>query len=629
MTAAQNDRPSDPQSPADDLQDIEAVSRLTRIIELQADELLRKDSELARAQLDLRTMHESLPFQVGELLVDGLTSRAAARQVPRRSRAIARRVRAALRYRRMSKGASPKPSGSPVGPIRTEPFAWELRLAQHNRERLHGVRPKDLVVALVCDEFTYNSFSPEFVAVPLNPHDWREQMERHSPHLLLVESAWSGIDSVARPWRGKVYASPTSRDDNRGTLVEILNFCRRRGLPTAFWNKEDPTHFDDRKRDFVATARLFDHVFTTAEECVDRYRHEQGCPSVSVLPFASQPRLFNPFGAGQRTRDVVFAGSWYTQHVERSAQMGRILDRILDHGMTLKIYDRNFGCNDPNHLFPTRFQPLLNPAVPHSMTAQIYRESEYGLNINTVTTSRTMFARRVFELMSSGTLVLSNHSVGVEEMFKDLVVFVDRDPWVLDDLADHERAAMRRRALLEVLARHTYADRFDQIVREMGISPGAPAPSTTFVHRIESVNAVEVALSNFQRGRRPHDRLLLVPRGEVDPPTAARLDATHELEDVDVLDVSHLARNPLIAPADVSSTHVALMDERPYPDRETLDEALAHARYLCDAWVRLERTGEYTVHKHTPGDRLLGPAERLGSLLLSGERIVEGVVHGF
>ena len=32
------------------------------------------------------------------------------------------------------------------------------------------------------------------------------------------------------------------------------------------------------------------------------------------------------------------------------------------------------------------------------------------LNINTVTDSDTMFARRVFELMSSNTLVISNYS---------------------------------------------------------------------------------------------------------------------------------------------------------------------------------------------------------------------------
>ncbi|BDZ42873.1 hypothetical protein GCM10025865_21720 [Paraoerskovia sediminicola] len=42
-------------------------------------------------------------------------------------------------------------------------------------------------------------------------------------------------------------------------LRGITRWCRENDVPTVFWNKEDPVHFDL----FVATAALFDVVFTT------------------------------------------------------------------------------------------------------------------------------------------------------------------------------------------------------------------------------------------------------------------------------------------------------------------------------------------------------------------------------
>ena len=55
---------------------------------------------------------------------------------------------------------------------------------------------------------------------------------------------------------------------------------------------------------------------------------------------------------------------------------------------------------------------------------EVYKESEFGLNFNTVTDSNTMFARRVFELMASNTVVLSNYSKGVYRLFKDNVLYM-------------------------------------------------------------------------------------------------------------------------------------------------------------------------------------------------------------
>lgn len=73
-----------------------------------------------------------------------------------------------------------------------------------------------------------------------------------------------------------------------------------------------------------------------------------------------------------------------------------IFDQILDAGMDLRIFDRFWGSEDELHHFPERYRPFTNPAVPHSKIADAYKSTTLGLNINTVTSSPTMFARRIF-----------------------------------------------------------------------------------------------------------------------------------------------------------------------------------------------------------------------------------------
>src|SRR5690554_3285593 len=103
------------------------------------------------------------------------------------------------------------------------------------------------------------------------------------------------------------------------------------------------------------------------------------------------------------------------------------MDALLESGYELEVYDRYHGSGDPLHEWPEKYRKFIRPGLPHQQMPDVYRSSQLGLNFNTVTDSATMFARRVFELMSSNTLVISNYSKGVDKMFGDLVVFADRD----------------------------------------------------------------------------------------------------------------------------------------------------------------------------------------------------------
>lgn len=84
-----------------------------------------------------------------------------------------------------------------------------------------------------------------------------------------------------------------------------------------------------------------------------------------------------------------------------------------------------------------------------------------------------MFARRVFELMSSNTLVISNYSRGTDEMFGDLIVYPDKQPQRLRALSDTDINELRQRALHKVLGEHTYQQRWLQILRSIGVAHAA------------------------------------------------------------------------------------------------------------------------------------------------------------
>ena len=358
------------------------------------------------------------------------------------------------------------------------------------------LRPlRELRVAMIVDEFSYNSFRYEFQAFPLEPDNWRDVFEKNEIDLFFCESAWTGTDPDRRPWRGQIYGSINFPKENRTTLFEILDYCKAHKIPTAFWNKEDPTHYEDRVHDFVDTALHFDHIFTTAEECVERYRKDYGHRSVHLLMFATQPRLFNPIERFKRSDAVIFAGSWYRQHPVRCREMSAILDRILEQGLPLVIYDRQSENQDPNHEFPDQYKPYVRPRLRHDQMDQAYKGSRIALNINTVTDSSTMFARRVFELMSSNTLVLSNYSKGMETLFGDHVVFVDGSSKL--ELSDVE--AKRAWCLNEVLTQHTYQRRFEQLIQDCGIPFLPDDPDITLVYRIRSLAEASLCAEHFQR----------------------------------------------------------------------------------------------------------------------------------
>ena len=478
----------------------------------------------------------------------------------------------------------------------------------------------ELRVAAILDEFSTNSFGAAFQGTALLPDGWREQFEQARPQIFFCESAWSGKDSRARPWKGRIYASRNFSRENRGVLLEILAHCRKQGIPTVFWNKEDPAHYADRVHDFVKTATEFDHVFTTAAECVPLYRAEYGLQRVHALPFATNPAMFSPLETGPRSDAVTFAGSWYANHVERSEQMHRILSGLQAQGYRLEIHDRYHGDSDPLHEWPEQYRPFLRPAVPHDQVAAVYRSSRFGLNINTVTGSRTMFARRVFELMSSNTLVLSNHSVGMEELFGDDVVFCDRDPGRLASLSRDEIDGIRERNLQRVLSEHTYRHRWEEILTAIGFRFRPAAEAVTVIWPVRSLDDAPAALHWFQHEADPaRDRLLLLATDEMPPLDVARLYEGFNRFGVTVTSLGHAERLAIEGRyAPVETECCALISPAALPPVAWLARARHHLQHARDVPISVAETGpgrHHHVADHSPGKAVLWFREKTSAWL--------------
>lgn len=482
---------------------------------------------------------------------------------------------------------------------------------------------QDLKIAVLCDEFSYNSFSYEFDPIIVEPSTWKHRFELDAPDLFLCESAWSGIDSNTRPWKGKVYASSNFASENRNELLEIVEYCRKSGIPTVFWNKEDPTHFDDRVHDFVETAKVFDYVFTTDQDLLPRYTDEHGIKNIGWLPFATQPRLFNPINGQDRTTEVVFAGSWYQNHEARSAEMEKILDSILNAGMQLVIYDRYYGTEDPLHMFPTRFVPYTRPAVSHAELASIYKSSLFGLNINTVTDSTTMFARRVFELMSSNTLVLSNYSAGLATFFGDRVVILDGVTDKLGQLTDERVEQLRDENLHSVLESHTYRHRFLQILATAGVEYQKESGLVSFVAVVGNRDEARELIARFRFYDELSDQLLMVLDEIIPSEEIGSYYSEFNRHGVTVVS-KELWRKQTISPERlVSNRFFVMIDILDFPIKNVLKRALLHRSYV-DEPIIYGSANKYVYSTKGTIKNLIGHRSFLERAVMSYGREIRG-----
>ena len=363
-------------------------------------------------------------------------------------------------------------------------------------------------IAAILDTFTEHSLRYEANLLLLSRDRWQAQLEKVRPMFLLVESAFSGNNGE---WRHKIVDYENLEDN---PLRELLEYCRSTGVPTVFWNKEDPAHFGN----FIGAAREFDHVFTSDADCVPLYQEVLEHDRVYVLPFAAQPRLHNPSREeGWPKYPVCFAGSWETRrYPERATALQILLDPALPLG--LHIFDRYLTRRDlgTNYRFPDRYKEAIKGTLTYQEMLTAYRCYDVMLNVNTVTDSPTMFSRRVFESLACGTPVISSESTGMSRILGERVR-VARNP---EDTLDHLLELMQNEELRDreghlayrhVHENHTYRHRMAEVFHRIGGPSLLPErPSVSVLMPTMRPENVSRCLNNFKSQEYAEKELILI-----------------------------------------------------------------------------------------------------------------------
>lgn len=271
--------------------------------------------------------------------------------------------------------------------------------------------------ALVTDHFTTECLSVECRVRSLTPSNYREVLDGWQPDLVFVESAFHGFRGS---WRYELARQPRwLRLTPPQAIFALVEHARARGIPTVFWNKDDGAFFDA----FIDVAKAFDHVFTTDESCLDRYRQAlpAGVPA-NVLMMPYQPRFHAFDGFDFRHHAACFMGSYYRRILnERRRFLDMVFGVTEQTGMKLHVFDRNHGrlSNFLEFRFPRHRHLTLHPHVAHRETGHVYKSHLVSLNVNSVTGSRTMISRRLLEILACGGIAVTNGSRAVDTYFRD------------------------------------------------------------------------------------------------------------------------------------------------------------------------------------------------------------------
>lgn len=361
---------------------------------------------------------------------------------------------------------------------------------------------KEMKVACIMDEFTYNSYQPECILLQVTPENWLDQMITFKPDLFFLESAWRGLDGL---WHTKV---PHLSNE----LIDLLSYCKKNNIPIIFWNKEDPVHFDT----FLATAKYADFVYTTDIDCIKKYKTMLKHNRVYLLPFAAQLEYHNPIEAFEREDKFCFAGAYYKRYPERVRDLEVFIEMITQN-KGLDIYDRNYFENDPNYSFPSSYKKYIKGNLKPTEIEKAYKGYRFNINMNSVKQSQSMCARRVYELLASNTVTVSNYSRAIRNLFGDLVVCTDDGQELsnqINKFSDIEYYnKYRLLGLRKVLSEHTYTHRLNFIVNKVyGNTLELPLKRVAIISKVETEDQLNHILRQYKRQTYTLAKLFIVSK---------------------------------------------------------------------------------------------------------------------
>lgn len=262
--------------------------------------------------------------------------------------------------------------------------------------------------------------------------------------------------------------------DGMDMPVEQIDAVRTLGIPTAVWFTDDPYYTDIT----IHLAGHYDYVFTLERNCLDLYRGA-GCSQVHYLPFAAYPEHYRPtLIPSPVRRNLSFIGSAYWNRVQF---LQPIIGDLMAQGLFINgiWWDRL----PESSQYPDRIE--LGKWMGPQETAEVYSGSKIILNLHRSPfeeTANNNTARilavspnpRTFEISACATLQLVDarddlamfYTPGQEiETFTTPEEMLEKIQFYLSH--EKERQEIALRALERTSRDHTYANRLDQLLRQI------------------------------------------------------------------------------------------------------------------------------------------------------------------
>lgn len=250
----------------------------------------------------------------------------------------------------------------------------------------------------------------------------------------------------------------------------VTDVVRRHRIFHVYWAIEDPPLWELSR----TVAERCDFTFTTAEECVARYR---ACGiRAALLPFACWPGIHRRVDPDpSRTCDAVLVANRYDQFPHRQEGVRTILLPLLEAGLDVHVYGRGWDAPGSPLGGDGRFRGSLRGPLPYEEIPCVYASARIVLGIHSVGNSRTQTAMRTFEALGCGAFYLTQKTPAHGHLFvpgRHLVW--SESPRETVALARHyldhpdSRCNVAMAGQAEVYARHTYRHRAESVLATLG-----------------------------------------------------------------------------------------------------------------------------------------------------------------
>lgn len=319
----------------------------------------------------------------------------------------------------------------------------------------------NVTIGIIADEFLMNSYKgvADFVYITHSNYKLYED----KLDVLFIASAWRGLNEE---WKG--LANPASNKRNK--VFEIIEFYKKKNTKVVFYSKEDPVNYDR----FIGIAKECEYIFTTCKEKIESYKKDCNNENVECLEFSVNPLYHNPIGSRmfKKRNEVIFSGSWYEKYPHRIEDMKMIFDGVVDSNLGLKLIDRNYSLNLEQHFFPEKYLKYISPSISHEYLQKVHKLFNWAINFNSIKDSYTMFANRIYELQAIGNALLSNYSVGVNNLFPNVFLINEKNEVkeILNNLSDKEVYEHQVAGIRRVMSSETAYDRIQEMLSKIGVN---------------------------------------------------------------------------------------------------------------------------------------------------------------